>query len=480
MRKNSRKKLVDRSSQPDGRNQSTAGFAAGQLGAVYATGEAEASDAMRHGMDLLRHAAEQLGDSPQRHGNLFEYIAAAEFNAQAARAGSDLEAVVTAAEGDPHAAADIIIKRGEDIVEKIQAKAYKGEARAAAALSRPKYDGFQKLVPDGKARGVQDWAEKGAKRHKHPDSYADTAKNVTDRMKAEGIESNAPSYEDSIFAKNHPDLYATMAEVRQVAAEAGYAGVAGAAAGGIIGAAISATKNGVLAYSGKQSACDALAKTGNDAGKAAARGGGAGALGAAIRHGAYKGGLRGLAKASAATTALASATIDAGVTVFEFATGKVNGQQAAEQLGQNGTSTISGIYTGMVVGLTFGPVGAVVGSIAGYMLASGIYQASITLFRRANLAKEEAARVLVLCEEACLEMERQRVEFLSYIDDNLSKRKQDISKSLTDLDAAMSTRCTLDILERLSAFVCILGTELNLVDRKQLDSLMAGSSPLRL
>ncbi len=183
---------------------------AGIYGASAAKFNANAADAIVEGMDLFREAAEKLGAVNPKiaQGNLFEYIQAAKFNADAALKDSPLQAVVTAAEGNPHAAADLLIKDGDRIVREVQAKSMNRVSNLTDSLSDAKYEGMQKLVPNGNASQVRELAQKRSQYNS--DSYADTAKNVTDKLKYEGIESEGTSYQENLWAAENPQLYAAI------------------------------------------------------------------------------------------------------------------------------------------------------------------------------------------------------------------------------------------------------------------------------
>ncbi len=75
---------------------------AGIYGTEVSKLHANATDTMQQGMDLFRIAAKKLGAVNPKiaQGNLFEYIEAAKFNADAALKGSPLKASITAAEGN--------------------------------------------------------------------------------------------------------------------------------------------------------------------------------------------------------------------------------------------------------------------------------------------------------------------------------------------------------------------------------------------
>ncbi len=158
-------------------------FSAGIYGAKVSQSHANATDAISQGMDAFRMAAEKLGAVNPKisQGNLFEYIEAAKFNADAALKGSSVKAVVTAAEGNPHAAADLLIKDGNQVVQEVQAKSMNRVSNLTDSLSNPKYEGMQKLVPNGNGEQVKELARQSSQSSN--DDYGDTAKNVTDKLK---------------------------------------------------------------------------------------------------------------------------------------------------------------------------------------------------------------------------------------------------------------------------------------------------------
>lgn len=80
-----------------------------------------------------------------------------------------------------------------------------------------------------------------------------------------------------MFAAKNPRLYAAALEAKQVAQEAGQAGVAAAATGAVMAGAISALKNGLAVSQGKMSAGEAITNTAADAARAGARSGATGA-----------------------------------------------------------------------------------------------------------------------------------------------------------------------------------------------------------
>jgi hypothetical protein len=463
------------------------GLGAGLAGAAAAAREAAAADAMIKGMDLLRRAADSQVKPEILQGNLFEYIEAAKFNVDAALKGSDLHAAVTAAEGQPTAAADLVIRRGSKVVQEVQAKSYRVEdqgdlARLTRALSRKEYDNMQKVTTLEQAEQVRDLAAKRGAMDGSLDQahYQDTARNVTGQTHYGQVSSGGTSYRESRFAAEHPRLYAAGKEIGQKAIEAGKAGLVAAGTGALVGGAISLVQNSIAVSQGAMSAEEALRNTVTDAVRAGLRGGATGATGAVVRYGAQKAGLQALSKSNVAT-AVAAGLIEAGVTVYRYAKGEITGEEAVEQMGQTGATTISSIYAGAVAGLAFGPVGAVVGSVAGYLLASNVYQSCVAILQNARLAEAEAARVERLCAEAVVAMQAQRAEFERLLQERLQERAVAFRGCFRALDDSLAAADPAGSSKALADLCALVGVEFQFSTFAEFDAFMTdGDEPLKL
>ncbi len=385
-------------------------LSAGIYGAEVSQSQANATDAMSQGMDLFRMAAAKLGavNSKIAQGNLFEYIEAAKFNADAALKGVSFKAVVTAAEGSPHAAVDLLIRDGNQVIQEVQAKSTNNISKLTDSLSNSKYRGMQKLVPNRNAEQVRELAQKLSQCN--ADDYADTAKNVTDKLKYDRVESQGTSYQENLWAAENPELYAATTEVKYVAKEAAVTGTNAAVAGFVVGGAISGVKNTIAALKEEISVEEAISNTVIDGGKSASRSGVTGVGGTIIRYGATKLGVKALSKSNVAVT-LAAGIIDVGASVYSFAKGEITAEELTEKVGQTGACTTYSLYTGAAAGAILGPVGAVMGSMAGYLIAASIYQSATAIFKEARLAEAEAERVIAMCDVACQTMKEQRAEF---------------------------------------------------------------------
>ncbi len=449
---------------------------AGIYGAEIAKFNANATDAIVKGMDLFREAAAKLGAVNPKiaQGNLFEYIEAAKFNADAALQDSSLQAIVTAAEGNPHAAADLLIKDGDSIIREVQAKSMNRVGNLTDSLSHDKYKGMQKLVPNGNASRVRELAEKRS-HYNNTDNYTDTAQNVTDKLNCNGIESGGTAYQENLWAAENPELYAALLEGRYVAKEALVTVANAAIAGFIISGAISGVKNTITASQGDITFEEALSNTVKDGGKSALRSGITGAGGTVIRYGATKLGVKALSKSNVAIT-VAAGVIDIGASVYSFAQGEITSEELIERIGQTGTCTTCSLYAGAAGGTVFSPVGAVVGSMAGYLIAASIYQSATAIFQEAHLAEAEAERVIAMCNAACRIMKEQRGEFKRLFELNFKARCAEFDACFAAMDAGLNSNNYGLATQSLSNLAALFGKKLQFESFEEFDDFMLDSN----
>lgn len=454
------------------------GFVGAAMGAAESQSQAAATDAMVQGMDALRTAAEKLGAVNPKisQGNLFEYIEAAKFNADAALKQSGLRAEVTAAMGNPHAAADLLIKEGDRTLHQVQAKSMNCGARTTHAISQPKYRGMQKLVPSNEVDRVKGLAQKraGADSLKAED-YRDTAKNVTGELKAKQVRSGGTAYEENLKAAQQPKLYAAAQELRYVGKEVLVTGGQAAIAGSIIAGSLSAVKNGIAVNQGEISIQTAAKNVAKDGSQAAARSGSTGVVGSVIRYGASKVGIKVLAKSSVAVT-VAAGSIDVGLSVLCYAKGEITAEQLQHQVGQTGTCTLSSLYAGAAIGSIAGPVGAVVGSIGGYLVANYLYQASTSIFEQAHLAEAEAERVMALVQATSQAMRQERARFEAEFQAAFQSKVQDVETCFTAIESGLAVQDSAEAVQGLSALASSFGQQLRFSCFEEFDAFMGDAN----
>lgn len=476
--------------EKNGGDEKAATFAGSQYGAITTRNEAAATEEMRQGMALLRDAAARAGNRAvdKTQGNLLEYIETAKFNSEAARQGASFRQRITEAIGRPHDPADaetFDLATGQ-VLQKVQYKSAgdgKGSiARQVRNVSDPKYKGMQRVVNKNHFDQVQDRLDKAAARKGNVFSqdYNDAQANLSKGTSYDSVKTTGTTYNETTQAATRPRTYAAMMEVKQGLTEAGITAGQASAGGLVVGGAISAVKNSIAVYNGEMTAGDAVRVTTKEAGKSGLRAGAAGGIGSLIRQGAAKAGVKSLAKSNVAT-AVASAVIDTGVVVYDLVKGEITAQDAVIRMGQNTTSTISGLYAGAAAGAVFGPAGAVIGSIAGFMISSNVYQSCVAIFENARLSEVEAARVIALCEEAVEEMKKQRKEFETYVKDVLAERHSEFSRCFALIDKGLLFDSPEITTYALAELADVIGAQLKLATFEEFDDFMMKSNePLKL
>lgn len=440
-------------------------------GAVYSIKKVvEESDEAFNGMNLLRKEGERLLNvSPEiKQGNLFEIIEKTKFNMDAALKGSNIRAYTTAENGFPHDKADILIKKGGEVIEEVQAKSGNKASTVLHRISDNKYEGMQKLVNSDKVDKARELAQKRVESGSlKMGEYKDSLKNLTGELKFGDIESGGTGYDEVLGAAENYKEYARNFEVEQIKNEV----MASVAAVSIIKGGISVIKNSIAF---NKSEIDGKQMVGNimiDTGKAATRGAATGGVRTGIRMVAIKSGNGMLAKSNIATS-MATGVIDVGITVVDYARGEIDSEQAMIQIGQKGFNTMSSVYAGAAAGAVFGPGGMLIGSMVGYMVAADVYQTCVDIIKNEELKEEEVNRLINLYQEAIEVMKTERealeIHFKAQICQNravFSRIQNALDKSIQENDVDLTIRS-------LSELACYFGKELKLMSFEDFDRSM--------
>ncbi|MBA2937042.1 hypothetical protein HZF08_01840 [Paenibacillus sp. CGMCC 1.16610] len=465
-------------------NDDNISFASSQLGAHASRYQAQATDEAIKGMGMLREMARRLVNvgTEKKQGNLFEIIEATKFNMDAASKGLDnIRAGVTALEGNPHAAADIIIRDGDKIVREVQTKSTNSAVSATRMFREAKYNGMQKVTNPEHIDTVKRIAGKRADMNGlFSDEHRDTVQNIRGGLELDGsVHTKGTTHTEAIKAAEHSRRYAAGFEVTQVGKEMLYTGANAAAAGGIIGAAISIAKNGIEVSRGMKSVNEATKEVMKDAGKSGAKSGAIGFIGAGIRSGASKMGVQALTKSNVATS-IAAGVVDSGITLLRYVKGEISGAEVAEKIGGTGITTVSSIYAGAAAGAVFGPAGALIGSIAGYMVSSGVYQSAMAILKDAKLSEIEADRITALCIDAEEEMRKQREMFETMIAERLTNNRREFKQCFKEMDKGLENGRFVDTVLALEKFNLVFGHSLKLESFADFDRHLKNNKSLEL
>lgn len=457
-------------------------FTANQVSATLMNNMANASNEAYVGMDLLRSEGERMINVlvDKKQGNLFEIIERTKFNMDAAEKGYSLRAVTTAELGLPHDPADILIKDGSRILEKVQAKSSNKASSALFEMSKDKYAGMQKLFNLDKVDKAKELAQQRVNSGtlKAAD-YADTLNKSTGELTYGDVSSGGTTYDEAVRAAENYKNYAQQFEIEQFKKEFCTSIKTSATMSSVIGGGISLLKNSID-YSKNEIDGDEL--VGNvvlDTTKAALKGGATGGVSTTIRTVAQKSGNLALAKTNVAAS-IAAGVIDVGITVVSYIRGEIDSEQAMVQVGEKGFTTMSSVYSGMAAGAVFGPGGALVGSLVGYMLASNVYQTCIDTFKYAQLREEEAYRLIRLYDESIELMKSERENFERYIDERLARNEKQFKTMLHDIEMGFKHDDFGNVLTSMSNLANYFGKELKYIEFNDFDQAMKCNQPLVL
>ena len=263
-------------------------------------------------------------------------------------------------------------------------------------------------------------------------------------------------------------------EARSLAEEAASTGLKSAGVGAIISGAISAIKNTYNYQKGRITGEEALANVAADTGKGAAKTGAAAGTGTLIRYSAKKFGSKPLAKSNVAA-AIAASAIDAGITIHKYARGEISGAEAMQEIGQNGTSAASGIFIGAAAGAVFGPAGALVGSVGGFIVSSSVYQSCLAILKNADLEEKEAERIEALCAQSIKEINQQKKEFEKQLSAMLKEKDAAFDKLISNLSTAYASDNYIGSFNALTDLSFFMGSKLKFKDFEEFDDFMTSS-----
>lgn len=452
-------------------------FVSGQYAAITTINQQQATDEMVKGMQHFLDMAERVQDKlPHfRRGHLFEAIVAAKENAELANTGMNARYIITHLDGRNTAPADLELYSNGTLISEAQAKfSIQSAKKIVGMISDPKYDGMDRYIPANKIEDVQRELTKQIRECHDPQKMTDL-KDALQHIKRHDTDSV-----EVWQADRNPARYAMKMEVKYVGQEMLAAGSQAAAGAAVVGGGISLVKNIISAYNGKLSASEAVCNIAKDTAQSALKGGTTGSAGALIRCGAEKAGFQTLAKSNVAM-AVAGSVVEVGTIVYDFAQGKIDAETAMIRMGQTGTSTVSGLYAGAAAGAVFGPPGAVIGSMVGYMLASSTYQSCVAILEKAKLSEAESKRLAELTDVACKAMQEQRAEFERLVEEKVCCKKSEFRNAFFSIDNAINRKEFYKATEGMANLAGLFGKKLNLQNFSDFDIYMRSSdAPLRL
>ncbi len=368
--------------------------------------------------EKLTHQVSNLAHEAQAQGRVFEFAEALKFNLDVIDGRSSLRAVTTAELGQPHAAADIVIRSADgDTVREVQAKAYERTAKALRALANPRYTGMDRLVPSDQADEVAALAGKplaGPAERVFGEQYEDVAQNLTSALKCEDVSSGGTSREQLRDIGRGPDEWLNERFKRSIAAEIGASAAAGAIFAGGFEFVFSSAHNALRAHRGQVEGAKAVIDTVNATAAAAVRGGAGCAVAKCVQIAARNSDHLQHFASGMGPAAVANAAVEIAIFGYLLAQGDIDASAFTERCGavliKNSAAWAYG-----AVGQTLIPVpvlGGLVGATVGYLAAGAVVEGlklAHVLARQADAAEAALAGLEGWIYDAIEGLEEQRL-----------------------------------------------------------------------
>lgn len=268
--------------------------------------------------------------------------------------------------------ADLVVHKGEEIVAEAGLK-YQSEATKTTFDQSSCFDhGRQKICPADQVKRVKQLASYRAKTGTlKATEYSDTARNATDRLKYDGIESKPLSKKGAEDLVNKGGNYGGEALKLEMKTNTANAAMSGAVLGAL-------TSTAVHCWKGEKSVADAGKQVFKDTVKSGARSAAVSAMTTGTKHAFIKAGAQNLAKGNA-PMAIASTIFEAAGDICGDIKKCCNGEITKSEVGVNAVKhtgkaavktggAMAGAEVGTMIGAIGGPIGAAAGGIIGGMV----------------------------------------------------------------------------------------------------------------
>ena len=426
------------------------------------------------GMDLLKRTANQyINCSPEiTQGRLFEIIEATKFNVNSAKAGEVFRAFTTDSLGDPHAAADIVIKDRFNILKEIQAKSGNSSSTLARMVSDPKYGDMDRLVNIEKASKVKELIEKRASSNGiYVDDYKQAAPNIKGELNYKNIQSGGTTHDEALRAAENTNEYVFKQQASQFAVGTFSAMANGALAGAFIGGGTAMFQQGFHVVTGKENVLGASKKVVKTTVESSARN----AVVAGVAHGIkYIGKDLPFIKGNVAV-ALASSAVKCTELTYQFIKGRLTLEEYLEKVGGNAISAFSGIVLSAAGGLLFGPIGAAAAATVAMIGMKQLYQSFITAREDLQLAIEERQRAEMLSVLMIEQIQQEEKSVVAFY-----KQNSEMVADLTSLVERTIHNETTNIASTIYELTSKLGVLIKYDTQEKFDDFMLSGESLTL
>ena len=284
---------------------------------------------------------------------------------------------------------------------------------------------------------------------------------------------------EAMEARTNP----TLSTAKDIAKLAHRAGVQQAAIGAAVGGGVSIVRNAVALYKGDKRSIEALKDVAVDTAGAAGVSYVTGFGGAAIKgtmQNSSSAMLRGISKTNLPAY-IATSTLEIGKTMHSYFSGKIDGTECLEELGEKGFSMVTSAMfaaVGQIV-IPIPILGAMAGSILGYALSSASYHILLDSLKEAKLAKAERIRIEKECAEAVKMLQEYRKELEKLIDDYLKEAEDTFNEVFAEIKDKLAIGDADGYIRSVNKITEFCGKKPIVNNRKDVDLLMQNDSPIK-
>ena len=258
----------------------------------------------------------------------------------------------------------------------------------------------------------------------------DKARKIKSSLKDSGITSK-----EAVYARTHPK----MSTAKDIGKLAHQSGLEQAKTGAVISGSISIIKNLVCVIKGDKDPKKAAVDIVKDVGEGTVSGYATAFSGSIIKGTMQNSSstfIRSLSKSNIASTAAVTIK-DIGENCRLLIKGEISGLEFLENLGKNGTNQLSGAMFAAIgqASIPIPVVGAMVGSLIGYILSNQTYSLLVDSLKQEKKAKEERIAIEAMCAESIALRIKYRIELRKAMETSLIANEQFINKAFMLIDS---------------------------------------------
>ena len=284
---------------------------------------------------------------------------------------------------------------------------------------------------------------------------------------------------EAMEARLHP----TLSTAKDIVKIAHRSGVEQAKMGIAIGGGISIIRNAIALYKGDKKGIEAIKDIAVDTAGAAAVSYVTGAGGAVIKgslQNSPSAMLRGVSKTNLPAY-IATSTLEIGKTMHSYFSGKIDGTECLEELGEKGYGMVTSAMfaaVGQVV-IPIPILGAMAGSMLGYALSSASYHILLDSMKEAKLARAERIRIEKECAEAVKMLQEYRKELEKFIGDYLKETEDTFNEVFAEIKDKLAIGDADGYIRSANKITEFCGKNPIASNRKDIDELMQNDTPIK-